>query len=281
MKKLLLIIITSILFFITPSTLLASNTDSSLYPVVTKKQAISIIRKALNNHDTTIQFTIKEYIGKHSSMTPEEDLLYEAYGNIPDFYLEGNWFWYIGPTYKTDPYEDGRFSYSIDYKFTKSQSDAFEKRLRKVLKSLKLKGLSQKKKAIKIYQWITKKIKYKRVGMYENAKGAFSVYNALMKKKATCQGIACLYYRMLKDSGVDACFIDGISHGDNHAWVLVKIGNKWYNTDPTFDLGKNKKTFRYLFKTNKANKGHKRSPEYTTKEFVKDHPMGKKSLKYK
>ena len=112
----------------------------------------------------------------------------------------------------------------------------------------------------------------------------FTAYGALMKKKAVCQGIACLYHRMLKDAGVDACMISANGPGSSecHTWVLVKIGKKWYNTDPTFDgIEHNKDSrYKYFLKTDKSYKRLKHYLPKKPKKFTKTHPMGKKDLKF-
>lgn len=258
--------------------------DEEPYPVVTKEQAIEILRKALREHVKTVRFTVTEYIGNFWTSEeifnhPGYALLDEACKDIPAFfYGSSGALFYVLDVYGTDPAEDGRYEYRFSYPFSKKKTAAFEKKLRKTLKSLKLNGLSKKKKALKIYGWITRNVKYKR-----NRTGygpEHTAYNALMKKKAVCDGISDLYFRMLKDSGVDARVILGRLNGRSHAWVLVKIGKKWYNADPTADLGRIKNTFRCFLKTNKAFRGYKREAMYKTKSFVSSHPMGKKNLKY-
>lgn len=256
------------------------------YPVVTEKQGIKLINTALKQQRKTVRFRIEGR--SDDNFDYAEELLYRGYGRIPDYYLYGQMLNFC--EYDFSIPEKGCYEFEFDYRFSKKKNNAFEKKLKKVEKSLKLNGLSDKKKALKIYKWITKNIKYD----YKRARAEFtngdeaSAYNALIKRKAVCQGIAALYYRMLRDAGVDACFVRGMAgsscgnitygYNDWHAWVLVKVKGKWYNTDPTWDLG-NKK-FKWFLKKDKSFTGHKRDPEFRTKDFKAKHPMGKKNLKY-
>ena len=54
----------------------------------------------------------------------------------------------------------------------------------------------------------------------------FTAYGALMKKKAVCQGIACLYHRMLKDAGVDACMISANGPGSSEIPYMGACKNR-------------------------------------------------------
>ena len=265
--------------------------DYSLYPLITEDQAVKLIANAIRNHEKTVRFRVDGYsVNTVKGDDYAEQLLNKAYGDMLEYYVtEG----YISPnSYSESRFELGCFEYNFDYTFSKKQCVAFEKELKKVEKSLKLKGLSDKKKALKIYRWITKNVKYDTKAFYyyqehwESLRNyvEFTAYGEKKKKKAVCQGIACLYYRMLKDAGVDACMISANGPGSSecHTWVLVKIGKKWYNTDPTFDgIEHNKDSrYKYFLKTDKSYKRLKHYLPKKPKKFTKTHPMGKKDLKF-
>ena len=263
--------------------------DYSLYPLVTENQAVELIAKAIKDHKNNLRFRIDGYSDVKNGFDYAKILLYKAYGDIPEYYETEN---YVSAFCDDSKFEAGCFEYDFSYNFSKKQCAAFEKELRRVEKSLKLKGLSDKKKALKIYRWITKNVKYDTKAFYYYQEHwsslrnyvEFTAYGALIKKKAVCQGIACLYYRMLKDAGVDACMISANGPGSSecHTWVLVKIGKKWYNTDPTFDgIEHNKDTrYKYFLKTDKSYKRLKHYLPKKPKKFTKAHPMGKKDLKF-
>ena len=163
-------------------------------------------------------------------------------------------------------------TYKVNYKMTKSQSKAFEKKLAKTVAKMKLNGKSDKAKVKKIYNWITKNVKYDR----RNNNIKYTAYAALNKKKAVCQGYSVLFYRMCEEAGVDAKVVTGTSRNENHAWNIAKVGNKYYNLDSTWDAGKSTKNYKYFMKGMKNFKGHKRSSEYNSNTFYNAYPMANK-----
>ena len=163
-------------------------------------------------------------------------------------------------------------TYKLTYKITKNESNKFEKKLAKTVKNMKLNGKSNKAKIKKIYNWITKNVKYDK-----KSKGIkkFTAYAALMNKKAVCQGYAVLFYRMCEEAGVDSKVITGKSYGENHAWNIAKVGKKYYNLDSTWDAGKKAKNYKYFLKGNKNFKNHKRNSQYSSSTFYNAFPMAK------
>ncbi|MEC1718285.1 transglutaminase domain-containing protein [Schinkia azotoformans] len=67
-----------------------------------------------------------------------------------------------------------------------------------------------------------------------------SPYTALTKGITACNGYAMLAYKMLKKLGFDVRLISGTASSQayktqNHAWNLVKLDDKWYHLDVTWD----------------------------------------------
>ena len=61
----------------------------------------------------------------------------------------------------------------------------------------------------------------------------YSAYAAIIDHKAVCQGYSTLYYRLLKECGIDNRVV--VSAKLNHAWNLVKYGCFWYHVDTTWN----------------------------------------------
>ena len=95
---------------------------------------------------------------------------------------------------------------------------------------------------------------YKNIGMYAhydrsgnlsseeyvegNEKVTRSLKGALVKGKAVCRGYALALKYCVKFVDVEARDISGYAYGDpdkGHSWNQVKIEDKWYNTDLTWD----------------------------------------------
>jgi len=60
-----------------------------------------------------------------------------------------------------------------------------------------------------------------------------TAYGMLKNGKAVCEGYAWLYDILLHRVGVDAMLLESVEIG--HGWNLVKIDDKWYHVDVTWD----------------------------------------------
>lgn len=158
--------------------------------------------------------------------------------------------------------------YSISYKITAAQSQAFEKKLSSVMSSLNLNGKSNYQKAKIIYNYITKNVSY---DYKSSSYTKYSAYAALNTHKAVCQGYATLYYRMAKAAGLSTRVVTGIGGGDKHAWNIVKVGSKYYNADATWDAGSSH--YSYFLKSDKGMAGHSKAAAFKTSSFKSAQPM--------
>ena len=117
---------------------------------------------------------------------------------------------------------------------------------------------------------------------YDMSTNFNSPYYALMEGTSACQGYAVLIYKMLTEADISCRVITGKAKGGLHAWNLVKIDDKWYNLDATWDdpvglFGKSAARYRYFLKTDREMTDHKRDKEFTTDQFNNDFPMAMKS----
>lgn len=65
---------------------------------------------------------------------------------------------------------------------------------------------------------------------------AYFAYGALIRKEAVCNGYAQAMKLLCDIAGIPCEMMTGISHGDHHAWNLVKLEDgKWYQVDATWD----------------------------------------------
>lgn len=71
-----------------------------------------------------------------------------------------------------------------------------------------------------------------------------------------CAGTADALVQLCKLKGIEAEYVQGQANG-LHAWVKVKIDDKWYNADPTWDANKTGKAYEYCLKSDKDFKNHK------------------------
>lgn len=161
--------------------------------------------------------------------------------------------------------------YGFEYRISKEQHEEFMKKEKEVLKSLKLDGLSEFEKIQKVYDYITANVTYD----HNMTKGdlTYTAYSALINKTSVCAGYANLFYKMATDAGLDARYIAN----NTHAWNIVRVGDKWYNLDATWDAGKNPNAYYYFLISDDGflDSDHCRSDEYKTDAYNKKYPTSK------
>lgn len=67
-----------------------------------------------------------------------------------------------------------------------------------------------------------------------------SVYGAMMEKKGVCEAYARTYKYILDDFGIENILVTGTAtnskgNTEDHMWNYVKLNDKWYAIDPTWD----------------------------------------------
>ena len=101
--------------------------------------------------------------------------------------------------------------------------------------------------------------------------GSYSIYGALVEKKCVCEGYAKAFKYLANCAGYECELMQGKATNnsgetENHAWNCIKLNDKWYEVDVTWDdpiiIGGNGRTnnnikYRYFLKgTNTFNKDH-------------------------
>ena len=124
------------------------------------------------------------------------------------------------------------------YSKSKTTATREAKKMVKVVKSCKVKG-SQAKKVKKIHDWLIKRVSYKM-----GRTNSHNAYGSLVEKKAVCQGYALAFMMIAKDNGLQCKMV--MNGQGTHAWNVVKVGNKWYNVDVTWDDMGKKASNKYL-----------------------------------
>ncbi|MGK8685371.1 S-layer homology domain-containing protein [Bacillus cereus] len=121
------------------------------------------------------------------------------------------------------------FTLKITYRETKEQTEYVMKQAKAIVSSITQVGMDDHEKVKVIHDYVVKHISY------DTSYKAYTAYEALVNRSAVCQGYALLTYQLLKEAGIENHFVVGTGDGQPHAWNLVKIENKWYHLDTTFD----------------------------------------------
>ena len=172
-------------------------------------------------------------------------------------------------------------TYLPTYYTTAAQETELTAAVNSLKSELNLDGKTDYEKVKAIYDYMTANISYD----YENLNDPdytlkYTAYAALLNKTSVCQGYAALFYRMACEYGIDARMISGkslnnIGQKENHGWNIVKLGDKYYNLDATWDStwDSDKTTHDFFLKSNDSFENHERNTEFTTSGFNAAHPM--------
>jgi len=117
--------------------------------------------------------------------------------------------------------------------------------------------------------------------VYDDSLTKFSAYEGLTEGTMVCQGYALLTNQLLWDAGVPSRIVTGTSRGENHAWNIVLLDDKWYNLDTTWDAADEKYGIIYwdfFLKNQEDFVGHERFGAYVSADYLGDHPMAETSM---
>ncbi|EIT84432.1 transglutaminase [Fictibacillus macauensis ZFHKF-1] len=96
---------------------------------------------------------------------------------------------------------------------------------------------TERDKALAVYRYVASNIQYD-VSKLQNNSFAFDdgALKTLRTKKGVCQDFAYLGIALLRASGMEARMAVGYA-GQDHAWIEVKVQNRWLTMDPTWGSG--------------------------------------------
>lgn len=160
----------------------------------------------------------------------------------------------------------------IKYDTTLAQERAVDSRITEILRELRLTEATDYEKVKEIHDYII------NLDSYDTSKKKSSAYDLLINKSSVCEGYALAAYRLFKEAGLESRIISGRGNGENHAWNIVKVEDKWYNIDLTWDdpvsrTGEAILSYKYFLKNEKDFTDHERDEAFRTREFMKAYPI--------
>ncbi len=285
------------MFMITPvSQVKASTTDFSnsvgtdilsrsldyIFKYKSVSEAADIVREQMLDHEKEITVCISSEDSNPSSVYFEmSDLVLEESDNSSaGDYLK----WNIKsehPSYICNRYRIGEkviycyeFNIEVEYYTTLEQKNQVNEKVEEIISSFGFTAATTEYDKVEtIYNYICETVVYADDLSDDEM---YTAWSALYNREAVCQGYAQLFYKMTKEAGLDVRIIPGIGtvSGENHGWNIVKIENKYYNVDVTWDSTRKQAglDYKYFLKGSHFS-GHKRLDEFASKEFNKRYPM--------
>lgn len=245
----------------------------------TMQEAGAYLREGIKNRTEQVVFqinidnfntqshTISDYALQVTSQTPGDEGDYLKY-NYGGWKAKGSHA--TGSTLYT-------ITYTLTYYTTYEEEQAVDGAIASVLSYLNLSGKSDYEKIIAVYEYVCSNVTYDYDSYEEGDYHKYTTYNALIKKKAVCQGYASLVYRLLRESGVTARVIAGVGASEAHAWNIASIGGFYYNLDSTWDANYSRGSYRYFLQNQAEFVQHTRNTEYSTGTFLAEYPMAAES----
>lgn len=160
---------------------------------------------------------------------------------------------------------DSRFIFTLAYQTTAEAEAQVDEKITQVLDKLNVYQSSQYQKICAVHDYIIGNVRY------DDSLEKHSAYDALIGGSAVCQGYALLTYRMLTELNVPTRIITGTGNGGDHGWNIVKIGDRWYNLDVTWDDSTRSKA--YFLKGTGDFQNHIRGAEFETEQYHALYPM--------
>ncbi|MFJ8354644.1 S-layer homology domain-containing protein [Bacillus paramycoides] len=184
------------------------------------------VQKRINTYETNITLP---YQTKNSNTEEVMNTLFNAYKEVASKneytdYNRSN----VSYSLSGSP-GNYTFTLHITYRETKEQTEYVMKQAKAIVSSIVQVGMDDHEKVKAIHDYVVKHVSY------DTSYKAYTAYEALANRSAVCQGYALLTYQLLKEAGIENHIVTGTGDGQPHAWNLVKIENKWYHLDTTFD----------------------------------------------
>ena len=160
------------------------------------------------------------------------------------------------------------FVFTITYREPKGWLDVVNQDATSLMPSLK--GATDYETIRNIHDYIVNHI------TYDNSLTRATAYQGLEEQSTICQGYALLTYKLLTDAGIPCRFVSGYA-GESHAWNIVKLADKWYYLDTTWDdpVGSSPQlTYDYfLAGSDKLRQDHTLDPAFQTADFQVAYPI--------
>jgi len=169
-----------------------------------------------------------------------------------------------------------RLHFAAEYRTTAEQELFLEEYLADTLAFLDIGNVSDFDKIKAIHDYVI------AIANYDQSLTRYSAYDVFAENSAVCLGYAAVAYRLFTDAGIESRIIAGSAGTEEHVWNIVKLEDKWYNIDLTWDdpiggSGKDIISYDFFLKNDQDFSCHTRAAEYSTEEFLKNHELAKTS----
>lgn len=165
--------------------------------------------------------------------------------------------------------------YAIQYLTTLEQERLIREMLQELIEENGLNSKNDFQKIKFVYSYILNHVEY------DHSLVNHSAYHALFEGKAVCEGCAALVYRFLSSVNIPCRIILGRGLRERHAWNIVKLEDKWFYLDVTWDLYEERsfliwRNLQWFLKGEQDFPSHVRDALYSNEAFDARYPIAEK-----
>ncbi|WP_334076180.1 MULTISPECIES: transglutaminase domain-containing protein [Paenibacillus] len=118
---------------------------------------------------------------------------------------------------------------NVEYRETAENTRYVDNQASEILNRIITPGMNGHQRVKAIHDYVVLNLEY------DKDLKKYTAYEALKTGEAVCQGYSLLTYKLLKGAGIENRIVEGVAGGQLHAWNLVKLENRWYHLDTTWN----------------------------------------------
>ena len=133
----------------------------------------------------------------------------------------------------------GEQNYLAEGFYSKEQVDSAQKYVDDLANQIisNTNGYSDYQKIKYVHDWLVDNLEYDVTVSKDNIR---NIYGAAKNRSVVCEGYAKYFKYILNKMGIECVLISGTAtnssgHSESHAWNYVKLNDKWYGVDVTWD----------------------------------------------
>lgn len=136
-----------------------------------------------------------------------------------------------------ETYNELKFNYFYTRDRVVQMKMEADNKAEEIVKSLIQPDMTEFEKELVLHDYIVTHTKYD----YDNVQNgtipneSYTAYGVLVKGTGVCQGYSAAINLLMGKVGIESACITGSAGGINHAWNIVKIDEKYYHLDATWD----------------------------------------------
>ena len=158
-------------------------------------------------------------------------ILYAVRNDYPEFFWISSTFGYMYPKDST--------VIKLNSTFSKQEKEKAEDTLNKKVSEITSKALiysTDYERELFFHDYLVEHCKYEsNYNSLGKDSKIYSSYGCLIDGRAVCEGYSSAMQLLLNSVGIDARTVSGFRGKEPHMWNIVKINDKWYHLDVTWD----------------------------------------------